>query len=142
MKRIHLQQFSLAAGALLALALAAPGAVRAQTTVEELTVTGPYGDPDNIRSISQAVGFGDLDLATDVGRHEFKHRIALTARFLCDKLGESDTSDGVAPSFRDAATRDADAQADAVIAHFSRAAWVARPAWAAPYPTTWVETYP
>ena len=143
MQRTPFREFSFTAGALLvgALAVAAAAPVRAQSTVEELTVTGHYGSPDNIRSITQTVGFGDLDISTEAGRHEFKHRIALTARYLCDKLGESDTSDGVAPSCRDAATSDADAQADAVTAGFSRAAWSAGPAWSAPYPTTWVETY-
>jgi len=143
MKRITLREFSITAGALMAGAVLATAAapVQAQTTVGEITVTGHYGSNDNIRSISQTVGFGDLDLSTDAGRHEFKHRISLTARYLCDKLGESDTSDGVTPSCRDAATQDADAQADNVIARFSRTAWIAGPAWAAPYPSTWVETY-
>jgi UrcA family protein len=147
MKRISLREFSFTAGAILAgaalFAVAAPA--QAQSTVEELTVTGHYGGPlpDNVRSISQTVSFADLDLSTGDGRHELKHRISLTARYLCDKLGESDTSDGVAPSCRDAATKDADAQADTVIASFTRGTtWAAGPAWSPPYPRTWVETYP
>jgi UrcA family protein len=143
MKPTPLRKTSVAAGTFLAGALLATAAapVRAESTVGEITVTGHFGPDDNVRSISQTVGFGDLDLSTDAGRHELKHRISLTARYLCDKLGESDTSDGVTPSCRDAATQDADVQADNVIAKFSRTAWVAGPAWAAPYPTTWVETY-
>jgi UrcA family protein len=147
MKLRSLSKLSFTAGAILAgatlFATAAP--VLAQSTVEEVTVMGRYGTlPDNVRSVSQTVSYADLDLSADAGRHEFKHRIALTARYLCDKLGESDSSDGVVPSCRDAATRDAYAQADAVIAHFSPRGptWVAGPAWSEPYPRTWVETYP
>jgi UrcA family protein len=145
MKQFSLRQVSLTAGAILtgATLLAATAPARAQSTVEELTVTGHYGKlPDNVRSVSQTVSYADLDLTSDGGRHELKHRIALTARYLCDKLGESDTG-GVVPSCRDAATTDADRQADDVIAHLSRGpTWVAGPAWSPPYPRTWVETYP
>jgi UrcA family protein len=142
MKRTPLRECSFGAGLALAVALVTSVApVHAQSTVGEITVTGHFGPSDNIRSISQTVGYGDLDLSTNAGRHEFKHRISLTARYLCDKLGESESSDGVTPSCRDAATSDADAQADAVIAKFSRAAWVAAPAWSAPYPSTWADTY-
>jgi UrcA family protein len=147
MNRKSLHELSFTAGAILAgatLAAAAAPAV-AQTTVEEVTVTGRYGPlPDNVRSISQTVSYADLDLSSPAGQHELKHRIALTARFLCDKLGETDTGDPVVPSCRDAATKDAYTQADSVIAHFSARgpSWVAGQAWSAPYPRTWIEKYP
>jgi UrcA family protein len=146
MMRKSLRELLLTAGAILSgsALLAAVAPAHAQSRVEELTVTGRYGTlPDNVRSISQTVSYADLDLSSDAGRHELKHRISLTARYLCNKLGESDTIGGVIPSCRDTATRDADTQADAVIAQFSRGpAWVTGPAWAPPYPSTWVEKYP
>jgi UrcA family protein len=147
MNRKSLHELSFTAGAILAGAalVAAATPVLAQSSVEEVTVTGRYGPlPDNVRSISQTVSFADLDLGSTDGRHELKHRIALTARYLCDKLGESDTSDPVVPSCRDVATSDADTRADAVIASFSSRGptWEARSAWSAPYPRTWVEKYP
>jgi UrcA family protein len=147
MNRKSLHELSFAAGGILAGAalVAAATPVLAQSTVEEVTVTGRYGPlPDNIRSISQTVSYADLDLGSADGRHELKHRISLTARYLCDKLGESDTSDPVVPSCRDAATRDADARAGAVIARFSSRGptWVAGSRWSAPYPRTWIEKYP
>jgi len=142
-----LRGYSLVAGAALsgATLLAGNTPARAQSTVEELTVTGRYGTvPDNVRSISQTVSYADLDLGSRAGQQAFKHRIALTARYLCDKLGESDTSDGVTPSCRDDATSNAYEQADAVIAHFSPRSptWVAREAWTPPYPNAWEEKYP
>ena len=147
MKRKSLHELSFAAGAILAGAalVAAATPVLAQSTVEEVTVIGRHGPlPDDVRSISQTVSYADLDLGSADGRHELKHRIALTARYLCDKLGESDASDPVVPSCRDAATRDAVAQADAAIAHFASRgpAWVARSTWSGPYPRTWIEEYP
>jgi UrcA family protein len=147
MNRKSLRELSFTAGAILAGAtlVAAAAPVLAQSTVEEVTVIGRYGPlPDNVRSISQTVSYADLDLGTDAGRHEFKHRIGLTARYLCDKLGESDTADPVVPSCRDAATKDAYTQADTVIAHFSARGrtWVAGSAWSPPYPRMWIERYP
>jgi UrcA family protein len=113
----------------------------AQTSVEELTVTGHYG-PDGAQSLSQPVSFADLDLSSSDGRNEFKHRISLTARYLCEKLGENETSDGVTPSCRDSAVSDAMAQAGPIIKAFQRAQWAAGPAWSPPYPTAWEKTYP
>lgn len=117
----------------------------AQPTVEELTVTGRYGRvPDSVRSLSQTVSYADLDLSTDAGRREFRHRLQLTARYLCDKLGESSTSDGVAPSCRDAAVKDAMQRAGTLEAGFAPrgTTWTAGPAWASPYPSEWTTTYP
>jgi len=132
-------------------ALAAAGAtslavpVLAQPTPEEFTVYGHYGRaPENARSLSQAVSYADLDLSTDMGRREFHHRISLTARYLCDKLGESAAGDALIPSCRDAAVKDAEARAGTLEAHFAprSTSWVAPSRWTPPYPPEWVKTYP
>ena len=151
MHRKSLRQVTLV-GAMLAGIGAISGATPALTqassggsTVEELTVTGRYGTvPDNVKSLTQPVSYADLDLSTPAGQHEFRHRISLTARYLCDKLGENDTATSVVPSCRDAAEKDANAQADTVIAHFAPRgpSWVARQTWTPPYPSTWAEKYP
>jgi UrcA family protein len=151
MDRKSLRQLTLA-GAMLAgigmVSAATPALSQAagQSTVEELTVTGRYGTaPDNVKSLSLPVSYTDLDLSSDAGKHEFRHRIALTARYLCDKLGEPDTnSNGIVPSCRDDAEKSANAQAETVIAHFSPRGptWAAGPAWSPPYPNTWAEQYP
>jgi UrcA family protein len=112
---------------------------------EEIVVTGRYGRvPDNVQSLSQAVSYADLDLSTVGGRAEFRHRLRLTARFLCDKLGESDTATSVVPSCRDAAVSDAMKRAGTVEAHFAPrgTTWVASSPWTPPYPAAWVSQYP
>jgi len=117
----------------------------AQSSDEEVIVTGRYGPmPDNVQSLSQSVSYADLDLSTAAGRAEFRHRLRLTARFLCEKLGESDTATSVAPSCRDAAVRDALDRAGTLEAHFAPrgTTWVAGPAWQPPYPEAWVSKYP
>ena len=66
---------------------------------DEITVTGRYGRvPDSVQSLSQTVSYTDLDLSIAADRAELRHRLNLTARYLCDKLGESDTSDSIVPS--------------------------------------------
>ena len=118
----------------------------AQNGVEEIVVEGRNGDlPDNVRSASQAVSYADLDLSTDAGKKELRHRVNLTARYLCDKLGESATTTvSAVPSCREAAVKDAmervgTAEENAVP---RGTAWVSPPAWKAPYPATWAESYP
>jgi UrcA family protein len=75
---------------------------------DEIVVTGRYGEvPDNVDSISQAVTYSDLDLATPAGWDILRHRVSRTATDLCDRLGESDTASGLVPSCHDAAYRDA-----------------------------------
>lgn len=132
----------LAASAGLA-SLAAPAA--AQPAVEELTVTGRYGRaPDSVKSLSQGVSYADLDLSTEAGRKVLRQRISLTARYLCDKLGESSTGDSIAPSCRDAAAKDAMARVGKLEEGFAPrgTTWVAGPAWAPPYPADWAAKYP
>ena len=109
---------------------------------EQIVIVGHYGTlPDNVESASSVVGYGDLDLSVPADRDILRHRISLTARYLCDKLGENDAGPG---SCRDAATRDALQRVGTVWAHFvpRGTAWVRPPAWVAPYPQTWVTQYP
>lgn len=131
--------------ALVALAITIPSAAEAQTPPEEIVVTGNYGKvPDSVRTLSQSVSYADLDLSSKAGRDEIRRRLNLTARFLCDKLGESATGDALAPSCRDAAVRDAMKRLGTIEASFAPrgTTWVSPPAWAAPYPPDWVTRYP
>lgn len=125
-----------------ALATAAPGF--AQAGSEEIIVTGRYGRvPDSVQSLSQTVGYADLDLSTKAGRDILRHRLRLTARFLCDKLGESD-SPGIVPSCREAAVKDALNRVGTIEANVAPrgTTWVAPPAWQPPYPADWMTRYP
>ena len=109
---------------------------------EDIVIVGHFGPlPDNVESASQAVSYADLDLSMPRDRAILRQRISLTARYLCDKLGESDTGPG---SCRDAATRDALQRVGTIWEHFAPrgTAWVRPPPWAPPYPVTWVTQYP
>jgi UrcA family protein len=117
----------------------------AQAADEEMVVTGRYGKvPDSVTSLSQRVSYADLDLSTAGGRAEFRHRLRLTARYLCEKLGETDTSSSVVPSCRDAAVKDALSRAGTLEAHAAPrgTTWVAGSRWSPPYPGEWVSRYP
>lgn len=117
----------------------------AQSASEEIIVTGRYGRvPDNVQTVSQAVSYADLDLSTKAGRDALRHRINLTARFLCDKLGESSTSTSLTPSCRQAAAKDAIDRVGTIEQSFAPrgTAWVQPPAWSPPYPADWVTRYP
>ena len=112
---------------------------------EEIIVTGKYGRvPDNVQSLSQPVSYADLDLSLSADRAELRHRLNLTARFLCDKLGESDTSTSIVPSCRDAAVRDAMNRIGTVEQHFAPrgTTWVRGDRWSPPYPADWSTRYP
>lgn len=118
---------------------------QAQTSPEEIVVTGNFGRvPDSVRTLSQPVSYADLDLSTKAGRDILRQRLRLTARFLCDKLGESGSGDALAPSCRDAATRDAMQRVGTLEQGFAPrgTTWVAPPAWAPPYPADWTTRYP
>jgi UrcA family protein len=109
---------------------------------DEIVIVGHYGRvPDNVDSASVPVGYADLDLSNPADRAILRRRISLTARYLCDKLGESDTGPG---SCRDAATEDALRRVGTIEEHFAPrgTAWVRPPPWAPPYPNTWVQQYP
>lgn len=137
-------QSILQAAVLATSAFAAQHAV-AQPVDEDIVVTGRYGRvPDNVQSVSQAVSYADLDLSLKADRDELRHRLNLTARFLCDKLGESDTSTSITPSCRDAAVHDAMDRLGTVEQHFAPrgSAWVRGTRWSAPYPSDWYTRYP
>lgn len=113
-----------------------------QPAPEQIVIVGHYGKlPDSVESASQIVGYSDLDLSFPADRDILRHRISLTARYLCDKLGESDTGPG---SCRDTATRDALQRVGTIWAHAAPrgTAWVRPQAWVAPYPQAWVTEYP
>ena len=117
----------------------------AQPIEEEIIVSGRYGTvPDSVKSLSQPVSYADLDLTTAGGRAELRHRVRLTARFLCEKLGESNSSSGVVASCRDAAAKDALDRIGTIEANAAPrgTTWVASSRWAAPYPEAWISKYP
>jgi len=131
--------------ALMASAIAATSIASAQSAPEEIIVTGSYGRaPESVRTLSQSVSYADLDLSTKAGRDEMQHRLKLTARFLCDKLGENSTGDSLLPSCRDAAVQDANKRLGTLAASAAPrgTTWVAPPAWKAPYPSDWRSRYP
>lgn len=138
-------RLSLGLAAAAAAAFALPGLASAQPAPDEdIVVTGRYGTvPDSVRSLSQPVSYADLDLSTQAGRDILRQRVRLTARFLCEKLGESDSGSPIAPSCRDAASRDALARVGKVEQGFAPrgTTWVAPSPWAAPYPADWADRY-
>ena len=141
-----LGSLALGASALAGPTLAQPVSSAPVTSSEEITVMGRYGTvPDSVRSLSQAVSSADLDLSTEAGRAELRHRVALTSRFLCDRLGETDTtSSPVLPSCRDAAVKYAMSRVGTIEEHCAPrgSTWVAGTAWSPPYPTDWATRYP
>jgi UrcA family protein len=111
---------------------------------EDIIVNGHWGRvPDDAQSLSQHVSYADLDLSYAQDRAELRHRISLTARYLCDQLGESDSGSIVQPDCREAAVRDALARVGTVEAHFApRGTSWTRSRWQAPYPASWESDYP
>ena len=125
--------------------LLASQAAWAQSAEDDITVTGRYGRvPDSVQSLSQPVSYSDLDLSLSADRTELRHRVSLTARYLCDKLGESDSSSSIVPSCRDGAVRDALSRIGTVEEHFAPrgTTWTRPSRWSAPYPTDWDSRYP
>jgi UrcA family protein len=119
-----------------------PAPVAVQPGPEDIVIVGHYRRvPDTVDSLSMTVGYGDLDLSFPGDRKILRQRIALTARFLCDKLGESDTGPG---SCRDEATRDALRRVGTIEEHYAQrgTAWVRPQPWTPPYPGAWVQQYP
>jgi UrcA family protein len=115
-----------------------------QSAPEQIVIVGHYRKlPDNVDSASSVVSYDDLDLSNPAARDILRHRISLTARYLCDKLGESDDARS-GSSCREAATRDAMQRVGTIEEHFAPrgTAWVRPPAWSPPYPQTWVALYP
>lgn len=142
MKNTYLRTSILAVAFAGAAALVTPAAAQ---TVEELVVTGKLERvPGNAQSLSRPVSYADLDLSREADRKIFKQRVSLTARWLCDKLGEGGSGDSLAPSCRDAATKDALERTGTLEAGFAPrgTTWVAGPSWATPYPADWTTKYP
>jgi UrcA family protein len=126
-----------------ALVFSAP--VTAQAAPEEIVVTGEYGQaPDSVKSLSQSVSYADLDLSTEPGRDELRHRVSLTARFLCNKLGESGASSSITPSCQQETVRNAMKRVGTIEANFGPrgTTWVKPNAWQSPYPADWRTQYP
>lgn len=103
-------------------------------SVEELTVTGVYGPGREPQRLSMGVSYADLDLRTQFGQDELKRRIDVTARYLCNKLGENNSSPSVVPSCREAAVNEGRKQARIAIdaAPVRMAGWKPGPAWIPP----------
>lgn len=123
--------------------LAAP--TLAQDAPEEIIVSGRYGTvPDSVQSLSQAISYADLDLSKESDRKILRQRVSLTARFLCDKLGEPDMAAPPVPSCRDAAVADAMKRVGTIEEGFAPrgTTWARGPAWQAPYPEDWPHKYP
>ena len=140
-----MKKANLTIGLGLIVAAVLPCAASAQSNSEEIIVTGRYGRvPDSAQTASQSVSYADLDLSTAAGRDELRQRVNLTARFLCDKLGESSTGDSLTPSCRQAASQDAMKRIGTLEEHFAPrgTAWVQPPRWSAPYPADWSTRYP
>jgi UrcA family protein len=113
-----------------------------QAPPEEIIIVGRYGPrPEDAESASTAISYADLDLSFPGDRKILRQRISLTARFLCEKLGETDTG---ADSCRELATRDALRRVGTIEQGFAPrgTAWVRPPPWAPPYPVAWVQQYP
>lgn len=113
---------------------------------EDIVITGHYNRgqlPDDVQTASQAVSYADLDLGYEADRQELRRRVSLTARYLCDRLGESDSGNSVVASCRDSATRDALRRVGTVQEHWAPrgTAWVAHTRWHAPYPDEWATRY-
>lgn len=136
---------SIITGICAAAAMTTAAPLLAQPAPEEITVTGRYGPvPDSVRSLSQTVSYADLDLSTEAGKQELRHRVKLTARYLCDRLGESASSSGPLPSCQTEAARDAMTRIGTIEQGFAPrgTTWVRGPAWQPPYPADWTTRYP
>lgn len=135
----------IAASTLAASMLVVTAPATAQNAPEEIIVTGEYGKaPDSVKSLSQSVSYADLDLSTKPGRDELRHRVSLTARFLCDKLGESASGSPIAPSCRQEAVSSAMKRAGTIEEGIAPrgTTWVRPNPWQSPYPADWRTQYP
>jgi UrcA family protein len=105
------------AAAAAAAGLALISAPAAAQTVEELTVTGRMGPDGQVRELSQAVSYADLDLTTEAGKTELNQRIKTAAHTLCTRLGEQDqASTPLVPSCEEAAVDGTKTQMNTAIA--------------------------
>lgn len=140
MKKIRVSLAALASAA-----AAGPAMAQTEAVTEEIIIEGRYGTvPDSVKSLSQAVSYADLDLSTQAGRDVLRQRVKLTARFLCNRLGEADSSGPVVPSCQQEAVRSAMTRVGTIEEGFAPrgTAWVSPPAWIAPYPADWATRTP
>lgn len=119
--------------ALAAFVTAAAAPAFAQTTVQELTVTGRYGVGPEVRRLSAVVSYADLDLTTDAGRTALRERVRSTASDLCRRLGEG-AAGGTAlvPSCEQDAVNSVHQQERVAIAQAKPRAYAVNPPIAAP----------
>lgn len=133
-------------GLLLGAAMVVGAPATAQDYQEDIIVRGEWGRvPDDVESLSQSVSYADLDLSYRDDRRELRRRVSLTARYLCERLGENDSSSSsLVPSCREAAVKDAMRRVGTVRADWTPrdTAWVAPARWEAPYPEDWETRYP
>jgi UrcA family protein len=110
-----------------ALGLAGTAAL-AQITVEEVTVMGHDARPE---TMSYRVSYHDLDLRTEAGQKELRRRVAVTADYVCGRLGERR---GVGTPCRTNAIDEARPRINAAIKHarLSTVAWKPGPGWVPP----------
>lgn len=127
----------------LAGALAAAPAF-AQPADEDITVTGRFGSDAEAQSMSQAVSYADLDLSLKADRDTLRQRVSLTARYLCHRLGETDSGSPIVPSCETSAVRDAMARVGTVEEGFAPRGtkWVRPAPWRSPYPEEWSHRHP
>lgn len=103
-----------------------------ETNVEALVVIGHRGPPPEGPQVSYPVGFRDLDLRSEAGKKTLEHRVAITATYVCDKLGGMDRT--AWKSCRDRAFSDGMEGVREVV-HLSRAhgvTWAPGPPWKPP----------
>jgi UrcA family protein len=144
MKKLHYPPVICALLVGAAITGAAPPAM-AQDNSEDIVITGRWGKvPDNVQSLSQRVSYADLDLSNPADRRILRQRLRLTARYLCDRLGEPATSAPPVLSCRDVAVKDAMNRVGTIEEHFAPrgTAWAAGTRWRPPYPADWEKTYP
>lgn len=118
----------------------------AQDDPDDVVVYGRWHHrlPDDVQTASQRVSYADLDLRYAEDRRELRHRITVTARYLCDRLGESDDyGSSVVRSCREEAVRDALQRVGTEDAEYAPrdTAWTA-PRWQEPDPEDQQSDYP
>jgi UrcA family protein len=111
-----MRKLLIAAAAAGALGAAAPAL--AQSTVEELTVTGSWLDNGRPLTLSRVVSYADLDLRYQRDQDILRQRVSQTARDVCDELGEDRPNHtNLGRSCQDRAIADAMSQVRAAVTY-------------------------
>jgi UrcA family protein len=111
------QRNTLRLAAVLAAAGFATAAVPALAQdVDEITVVGSTGPDGKPASLSRVVSLSDLDLRSDAGVKEMRNRIRVTARDLCNELGEGPPSTPLDASCQSVALKNAMVDARLIVA--------------------------